>query len=562
MKPKRIVAFIFALAVVWAGYMLLTETHWFENLISYQTLSFLDIVDAESRSNISAMIPSVLLGIIAFFALAFAPAKEEYREKMMAKGKASQPTAVQASPPVRPAQTAQPAAATKTKSISEEEAAYVVESTNVEILPTFSSIAGYETTKQAMAFIVKCLTQSDSIKKMGASVPTGILLYGPPGTGKTQLAKAVAGTARVPFYQMSGSEFVEKYVGVGAQRVRSLFNTARRHAPCILFIDEIDAIGKTRNSNTNDERQQTLNQILVEISSLSTEKSGVIVIAATNNAESLDPALVRSGRFDRKIAVPLPTKEDRLAILKLYSRKKPVDTSADLNKLAMLTEGRSGSDLATLMNEAALQAVFKGHNKIFQEDIDAALFQMLTGGEQSGLQDPETQKVIAYHEAGHALAIKMLTNDNVPQISIIGSTSGSLGLTMRYSDGNTYLYSKSQMENLIKTYYAGRAAEECYFGNSNDITTGASDDLKRASSLIRDYLTTYGMGSDSLINMAEFSGATDANLTREAKELAKRLYGETVQFLKENRPMLDKIATALVEKKILNEKEFEQILKS
>lgn len=425
---------------------------------------------------------------------------------------------------------------------------------------TFANIAGYEQTKQSMRFLVSCLADPKKLDGIGAHIPSGILLYGPPGTGKTLLGRAVAGEAGVPFYYMSGSAFVEKYVGVGAKRVRSLFAEAKKHQPCVVFIDELDAVGTRRSDSTNDERQQTLNQLLVEISNLSAEHAKVILIAATNKADSLDPALLRPGRFDRKIAVPLPNRSDRLAILALAGKGKKIDKAVNFDKLSMMTEGMSGADLTALMNEAAIQAVCRDHNRIMQQDIDSALFRMLTGGEQEEASDPKDLRVIAYHEAGHALITKLLTHDEISKVSIIGSTSGALGFTMRYSNKDGALISKKEMEQKLMVLYAGRAAEQCYFGNSDDITTGASDDLKQASILIKEYLTTYGMGKDSVLNMNVFNGVSNGSVTREAQELAHRLYQETVSCLTEHRDLLDRIADALVKKKVLDTEELDQII--
>lgn len=426
---------------------------------------------------------------------------------------------------------------------------------------TFSNIAGYEQTKQSMRFLVSCLANPQKLDGIGAHIPSGILLYGPPGTGKTLLGRAVAGEAGVPFFYVSGSAFIEKYVGVGARRVRSLFAEAKKHQPCVVFVDELDAVGTRRSDSTNDERQQTLNQLLVEISNLSAEHSKVILIAATNQIDSLDPALLRPGRFDRKIAVPLPNRSDRLAILKLASKEKRIDAAVDFEKLSMMTENMSGADLTALMNEAAIQAVCKNHDKILQQDIDEALFRMLTGGEQDEASDPEDLKVIAYHEAGHALITKLLTHDEVSKVSVIGSTSGALGFTMRYSNKDGALISKKEMEQRLMVLYAGRAAEQCFFGNSEDITTGASDDLRRASELIREYLTTYGMGKDSVLNLAVFNGVSTASIAKEAQKLAHRLYQETVAILTAHRDLLDKIAEELVKRKVLDAKDLEEILR-
>ena len=425
---------------------------------------------------------------------------------------------------------------------------------------TLETIAGYEATKESMAFLVECLRNSQKLRAMGAELPTGVLLYGPPGTGKTLFAKAVAGSAGVPYYCVSAASFMEKFVGVGAQRVRELFESARDHQPCIVFIDEIDAIGKNRDSNTNDERQQTLNQMLTEMSAVASDHEAILVMAATNRIDDLDPALVRPGRFDRKISVPLPNQSDRLAIIKLHCKKKRLSSDVNLNDLSMLTEGMSGADIASLVNEAAIQAVYQNHESITQEDLDNAVFRVMTNGEKVEVADPEALRVIAYHESGHALITKLFSHDKIPQISVVGSTSGALGVTMHYSEKDNQLLSKKQLEAKIMTYYGGRAAEQCYFGNNSDITTGASDDLKQASRLIREYLTTYGMSNDCILNMEAFSGAPDPNLTQEAKALANSLYENTLHALLDHRNDLDRLAEELLRKKTLTGDEIDQIL--
>lgn len=419
---------------------------------------------------------------------------------------------------------------------------------------TLSAIAGYETTKKSMQFMVECLKNPDLLTSAGAQMPSGILLYGPPGTGKTMFAKAVAGEASVPFLSVSGSDFMEKFVGVGAQRVRELFANARNSAPCIVFIDEIDAVGKSREGDTNDERQQTLNQLLVEMADIASSHSSVMVMAATNNFESLDSALTRPGRFDRKIAVPLPDQEDRLAILKLHMQNKKSDSCVDLNKIAQMTSGMAGADLATLVNEAAIQAVYHGRDTINEDDLDTAFFQQVTGGEKSEIANPEELRVVAYHEAGHTIVAKLLTNDEIPQVSIIGSTSGALGYTMRYTAKDSNLMTKKQIEGRIQSLYGGRAAEEIFFGNYDDVTTGASGDLKQAGKMIRSYFSVYGMGENTIYT----DDTSDVNA--KSKELANRLYKATVELLKENRSVLDALADALVEKKTLTGAEVDEIL--
>lgn len=424
---------------------------------------------------------------------------------------------------------------------------------------TFADIAGYTQTKDSLQFIVSCMTDHERLQKIGATIPRGILLYGPPGTGKTLLAKAIAGTAGVPMFAVSASQFVEIYVGNGAKNVRALYETAKKNAPCIVFIDEIDAVGGTRQGTTNDERRQTLNALLVEINGITSDDK-IITIAATNDMESLDPALLRPGRFDRKVMIPLPDMEDRKKILKLYLKKKSVSSDVDIEAIAMTTEGFSGASLSSLVNEAAINAVYNHRESIEKKDIDDAFFQVMTGGEKKQVTNKEDLAVIAYHEAGHALALKLLTNDVVPTVTIIGSTSGAGGYTFRHSAKESCLFSKKTLKAQIEILFAGRAGEECFFGNKFDITNGSSDDLKKASELIREYLTTYGMGEQSLLNVDAFIGQMDSATVNEAKEMADALYQEVLTLLEDNRESLEKIATALLEKNTLTDADLNSLV--
>lgn len=430
---------------------------------------------------------------------------------------------------------------------------------------TFDDIAGYESTKESMQFIVDCLTKREVLDEVGAKLPAGILFYGPPGTGKTLFATAISNMAHVNIFPVNASNFVEKYVGVGAKHVRELYSTARKHAPCIVFIDELDAVGSQRTGEMNDERRQTLNALLVELNG-SHNNSGVLTIAATNDIECLDKALLRPGRFDRKIAIPLPDKKDREAIIKLHFSKKKVDESVDFDALAMLTEGMSGSTIATIANEAAIHAVSKGRTIINSEDIDNAVFLILMNGEKKELLDEDDLKIVAYHEAGHALITKLLTDDIIPQVTIIGSTSGAGGVTFRHSSKEKAFTSKRDAEHYLMTLFGGRAAEEYYFKNDYDITNGASSDLKKASGYIREYLTTYGMSSDSILNVSAFSGATQnrgANvdsLLNEAKAFANEMYQKTLTIIESNSDKLEAIATALIKKKSLSDNELNSII--
>ena len=423
---------------------------------------------------------------------------------------------------------------------------------------TFKDIAGYEKTKKSMMYLVECLSHPEMLVDAGAKLPAGVLLYGPPGTGKTLFARALANEAHVSFMSVSASEFMELYVGQGARNIRSLFEDARKAAPCIIFIDEIDAVGCQRTGAMNDERRQTINALLTEVGAV--KNNGILTIAATNDVDSLDSALKRPGRFDRVIAIPLPDLDDRRAIIRYYFSKKKIGEDINLENLALMTEGKSGSFIATVINEAALHAASEKRTIMTQKDLDAAMFQILMNGEEKQVTNKKDLRTIAYHEAGHAIALKLLTDSIVPSVTIIGSTSGAGGVTFNHSKEESAFSSKHEMETRIQVCYAGRAAEECLFGNKDDITTGASSDLKQASAMLREYFNTFGMGGD-LLNIAVFTGeqADDKSLEA-AKTLAVKLYGETVDLLKTNRGMLDAVAQALLEKKNLNDKELDKII--
>lgn len=423
---------------------------------------------------------------------------------------------------------------------------------------TFKDIAGYEKTKKSMMYLVECLSHPEMLADAGAKLPAGVLLYGPPGTGKTLFARALANEAHVSFMSVSASEFMELYVGQGARNIRSLFEDARKAAPCIIFIDEIDAVGCQRTGTMNDERRQTINALLTEVGAV--KNNGILTIAATNDVDSLDSALKRPGRFDRVIAIPLPDLDDRRAIIRYYFSKKKIGEDINLENLALMTEGKSGSFIATVINEAALHAASEKRMVMTQKDLDAAMFQILMNGEEKQVTNKKDLRTIAYHEAGHAIALKLLTDSVVPSVTIIGSTSGAGGVTFNHSKEESAFSSKHEMETRIQVCYAGRAAEECLFGNKDDITTGASSDLKQASAMLREYFNTFGMGGD-LLNIAVFTGEqTDDKSLEAAKTLAVKLYGETVDLLKTNRGMLDAVAQALLEKKNLNDKELDKII--
>lgn len=429
---------------------------------------------------------------------------------------------------------------------------------------TFADIAGYETTKTSVRFIVKCLKEQKALNKIGAKLPKGILLYGPPGTGKTYMARAIAGEAGVPFYSASASSFVNTYVGVGAKNVRALYETAKKNAPCVVFIDELDAIGGSRKAdNVHSELRSTLNELLVQMDGIDSTNS-ILTIAATNTPEELDEALVRAGRFDRKIAMPLPDMKEREQILQIHCKEKLLADDVDLHKIAISTPGFSGSALATLANEAALRAVYREKQAAEMSDFDDALFQIIMEGEKKKVENQAEIRMIAYHEAGHALAIKLLAKEAVPKVTIIGSTSGAGGVTFRAED-NRIMYSKGQMETQIKISYAGRAAEEIYFGNQSDITTGASADIKQATNLIRNYISTYGMSEDfGMLNMDILVGGRGQGqgIVDEAKRISRRLYSETLNFLRENQEKLVAVAEKLLVKETIFDEDLDEILGS
>lgn len=441
----------------------------------------------------------------------------------------------------------------------------------------FTDVAGEDEAKENLTEIVEYLHDPDKYKEIGASMPKGILLVGPPGTGKTMLAKAVAGEANVPFFSMSGSEFVEMFVGMGASKVRDLFKQAKEKAPCIVFIDEIDAIGKKRDGQVggNDEREQTLNQLLTEMDGFE-GNNGVIILAATNRPESLDPALLRPGRFDRRVPVELPDLKGREEILKVHARKIKVADNVDFNKIARMASGASGAELANIVNEAALRAVRDGRKFATQADLEESIEVVIAGYQKKNaiLTDKE-KRIVAYHEIGHALVAAKQTNSApVQKITIVPRTSGALGYTMQVEEeGNHYLMSKEEMENKIATLTGGRAAEEIAFGS---VTTGASNDIEQATKLARGMITRYGMSKD--FDMVAMETVTnqylggDASLTcsmetqtaidREVVELVKKQHEKAGQILLENRTKLDELSQYLYEKETITGEEFMKILNS
>lgn len=420
---------------------------------------------------------------------------------------------------------------------------------------TFDDIAGYKETKKNMAFVVKCLRDPAKLRAVGAKIPRGILLYGPPGTGKTLMAKAIAGTAGVKFYSANATEFVNIWVGQGAQNVRALYQEAKQNAPSIVFIDEIDAIGGTRTAGQNQEYRQTLNALLTEMDGMDKD-SGVLTIAATNAFEELDPALIRPGRFDRKIAIPLPNLSDRAAIIRLYASKRHLVPDINLENLARETVGMSGSAIATLFNEASIRAVMNNRTVVTRADMDAAMTQMLTNGEVQKGAKKEELLITAYHEAGHAILSILVAKDPIQKVTIIGNTAGAMGLTVRGGDDRSILPVEVLRARAIMSY-GGRAAEELVFGKEN-ITTGASQDLKDASYYIRAYLDA-GAG-ESLLNAESFVGQKIVRDTSEAKKLSVELYNEALEFLSQHRDLLDRVAHALLEKETLMSEDLDAVI--
>ena len=438
----------------------------------------------------------------------------------------------------------------------------------------FSDVEGVDEAEDNLKEIVDYLSDPSKYSEIGASMPKGVLLVGPPGTGKTMLAKAVAGEANVPFFSMSGSEFVEMFVGMGASKVRDLFKQAKEKAPCIVFIDEIDAIGQKRNGGNiggNDEREQTLNQLLTEMDGFE-GNTGVIILAATNRPESLDPALTRPGRFDRRVPVELPDLKGREAILKVHAKKVKTEGNIDYGKIARMASGASGAELANIVNEAALRAVRDGRKAASQRDFEESIEVVIAGYQKKNaiLSDKE-KSIVAYHEVGHALVAAMQTHSApVQKITIIPRTSGALGYTMQVEEGEHYLMSKEELENKIATLTGGRAAEELIFGS---VTTGASNDIEQATKLARAMITRYGMGEFGMVAMETVtnqylggdttlacSPETQAKIDKMVVDLVAKQYEKAKTILTENRSVLDSIAQHLYEKETITGEEFMDIL--
>lgn len=428
----------------------------------------------------------------------------------------------------------------------------------------FSDIAANAEAKKDMINLVHFLKNPEKYVSAGADMPKGVIFYGPPGTGKTLMAKAIAGEAGVPFFSMSGSDFVEMYVGVGAKRVRELFQTARKHAPCVIFIDEIDAIGGQRGGrNSHTERDQTINALLSEMDGFNSAE-GVLVIAATNRIEMLDDALIRPGRFDKHIAIGLPDLKGRLEILKLHAKNKKFAEDVDFEQLAKTTIGFAGADLKTLLNEATITAVNAGRDYITNEDIDKALYQMLLQGHEKEENDRKKEEIelVAWHEAGHAVVTKLITNRSVPKVTIIPSTSGAGGVTF-ITPEKMGLHSKKDIINDIKISYGGRVAEFLLLGSEDKVTTGASEDIKRATQLIRSMIETYGMtDSFGLLNLKEFENIDTKLIIEEAKKISKTIYQETLELLTANKHIVEAVANRLIEKETINEKELDEIIEN
>ncbi len=439
----------------------------------------------------------------------------------------------------------------------------------------FSDVAGEDEAKENLTEVVNYLHDPSKYQEIGASMPKGILLVGPPGTGKTMLAKAVAGEANVPFFSMSGSEFVEMFVGMGASKVRDLFKQAKEKAPCIVFIDEIDAIGQKRSGGQyggNDEREQTLNQLLTEMDGFE-GNNGVIILAATNRPESLDPALTRPGRFDRRVPVELPDLKGREAILQVHAKKIKIAEDVDFNKVARMASGASGAELANIVNEAALRAVRDGRRFATQADLEESIEVVIAGYQKkNAIMTDEEKKIVAYHEIGHALVAAKQTNSApVQKITIVPRTSGALGYTMQVEEGNHYLMSKAEMENKIATLTGGRAAEEVVF---HSVTTGASNDIEQATKLARAMITRYGMSNDfdmvalETVNNQYLGGdaslacsaETQTKIDQRVVELVKKQHEKAVNILTENRAKLDELARHLYEKETITGEEFMHIL--
>ena len=422
----------------------------------------------------------------------------------------------------------------------------------------FDNIAGNEEVKEDMRFLVNFLKKPDTYHAIGAKLPKGVALYGPPGTGKTLTAKAIAGEAEVPFFSINGSDFIEMYAGLGAKRVRDLYNDAKAKAPCIVFIDEIDAIGTNRGGHNSGEKDQTINALLAELDGFNTN-SPIVTIIATNRIKDLDPALIRPGRIDKHIAINLPDKKDRLEILKVHSKNKKLSENINMEEIANMTIGFSGASLEALMNESAIIAVNENCDYIENTHINDAYYKMIIGGhkKKNNQRDINELKLIAYHEAGHALTTKLLTDNNVPKVTIIPSTTGLGGATLSIPKRTT-LMTKDEILNNIKVLYAGRAAELIITNDNGKVTTGAAQDIEQATDYINKYFADYGMSEQfGLLKIKD-----EKTYRKDAIELSKKMYDEVVSLLQDNKVYLDNIANVLITNETMNEKELDDILDS
>lgn len=423
----------------------------------------------------------------------------------------------------------------------------------------FDDVEGVDELKEDIFRLVDCLKHPEKYENAGARIPKGVILYGPPGTGKTLLAKAIAGEAGVPFLAAVGSDFVEKYVGVGAKRVRELYSKAKKKAPCIVFIDEVDAVAGKRGEENNSENDQTINALLSELDGFGST-SKIITICATNRLDMLDSAFTRAGRFDLKLAVGLPDKDSRLRILKIHSKNKKLSEDIDLKALANKTSGFSGAELEALLNEAAMLAAGNDRVVIYNNDIDDAFFKIIMQGNKKKREKiDKMNKLVAWHESGHTLAARLLTDDIVNSVTIIGSSSGAGGVTFR-TPRDEGLQSKKYLRESIAVMYAGRAAEEIYLGDKDEITTGASQDIKQATSIIKQYLATYGMGDIGMIDITQLNRDFN-NIVSEASKLAKEIYEKTLLVLRDNKKILEDLANNLIKEETLDEVEIERIIK-
>lgn len=422
-------------------------------------------------------------------------------------------------------------------------------------------VKGHDEIKDDISFIIKMLKNPEKYEKVGAKVPKGVLLFGPPGTGKTMIAKAIANEVGIPFFAAGGSDFVEKYVGVGAKRVRELFREAKKQDKAIIYIDEIDAIGRKRGDNDNDERTSTLNALLMEMDGFD-KSDNILVIASTNRVDVLDDALLRPGRFDKHIAVNPPDLQGRLDILKLYAKNKRLDKDVDMQYIAKITRGFSGAELANLLNEAAMLTAFRDKDKTTMIEIDDAYYKIVTKGDKKKDFDRSTKdtEITAWHEAGHAIVSWILAGQRVNKVTIIPSTSGAGGITLMEPKEGDY-YSKKDLENMVKVSYGGRAAEYLLLGSEDGVTTGASSDIEKATNIIMSMLGCYGMSEKfGLLNLEKMKVLNQEYLLTEAKEVSNRLYKETIDFLNEHYALLKEMSEVLIDKETITEYEVESLI--